>query len=75
MSKGLTDAKRKAIKKYDAANTKQVHLKLNKKSDARLIEWLEKQDNVQGYIKRLIREDMENRPIYLEGEKIGALPK
>lgn len=27
------------------------------------------------YIKRLIREDMENRPIYLEGGKIGTLPK
>ena len=58
MSKGLTDAKRKAIKKYDEANTKQVHLKLNKNTDAKLIEWLEKQSNVQGYIKALIKKDM-----------------
>ena len=58
MGKKLTDAKRKAIQKYDAANTKQVHLKLNLKTDADILEHLEKQESVQGYIKHLIREDM-----------------
>ena len=75
MSKELTEAKKKAIAKYDARATKQVHLKLNLKTDSDILEHLEKQDSIQGYIKRLIREDMENRPIYLEGEKIGTLPK
>ena len=58
MSKELTEAKKRAIKKYDAANTRQYHLKLNLTTDADVIEWLEKQGSVQGYIKRLIREDM-----------------
>ena len=58
MSKGLTDAKRKAIQKYDAANTKQIHLKLNLNTDTDILEHLEKQENVQGYIKALIRADM-----------------
>lgn len=62
MSKGLTDAKRKAIRKYDAANTKQIHLKLNLKSDVDILERLaqaaETAEGMQGYIKRLIRQDM-----------------
>lgn len=58
MSKKLTDAKREAIKRYDAANTKQIHLKLNRNTDAELIAWLESKGNVQGYIKDLIRYDM-----------------
>lgn len=58
MGKKLTDAKRRANRKYDAANTKQINLKLNLKTDADILEHLEKQENVQGYIKDLIREDM-----------------
>ena len=58
MSKNLTDAKKKAIRKYDEANTKQVHLKLNVKTDADILDHLKNQENVQGYIKKLIREDM-----------------
>lgn len=60
MSKELTEAKRRAIKKYDANNTRQVHLKLNIKTDADILDHLEKQENVQGYIKRLIRNDMKD---------------
>lgn len=61
MSKQLTDAKRRAIKKYDATSTKQIHLKLNIKTDADIIEKLNKVENVQGYIKEIIREEMKNR--------------
>ena len=53
-----TEAQKKAAAKYDAANTKQIHLKLNLKTDADILEQLEKQESVQGYIKQLIREDM-----------------
>ena len=60
MGTKLTDAKREAIKRYDAKNTKQIHLKLNLNTDADLLEWLAKQDSVQGYIKSLIKKDMEN---------------
>ena len=58
MSKNLTEAKRKAIQKYDSVNTKQYHLKLNLKTDAAIIEQLSQVDNVQGYIKALILADM-----------------
>lgn len=58
MSRHLTDAKRKAIRKYDAANTRQIHLKLNLNTDAQMIAWLDQKENVQGYIKDLIRSDM-----------------
>ena len=62
MSKQLTDAKRKAIRKYDAANTKQVHLKLNINTDADILAHLGVTDKVQGYIKKLIRDDMKVNP-------------
>ena len=58
MSKQLTDAKRQAIKRYDAANTRQYHLKLNKKTDADIIERFDQQESVQGYIKELVRADI-----------------
>ena len=52
-----TEAQKKAALKYDAANTVQVKLKLNRKTDADIIRRLDQTDNVQGYIKRLIRQD------------------
>lgn len=45
----------KAVAKYDKANTVQVNLKLNKKTDADIIEALSECDNKQGLIKRLLR--------------------
>lgn len=46
--------------KYDAANTVQFKMKLNKKTDADILAQLEKVENKQGYIKALIRKDIEN---------------
>lgn len=63
MSKQLTDAKRRAIQKYDSANTRQIHLKLNLNTDADILEKLDEQDSIQGYIKFLIRKDMDNKTI------------
>lgn len=54
-----SEALKKAIAKYDAANTVQIKLKLNRVTDADVLERLEKVGNRQGYIKRLIREDLE----------------
>lgn len=54
----LTDAKRKTNMDYDRKNTKLIGMKLNKNTDADILEFLEKQENIQGYLKRLIREDM-----------------
>ena len=51
-----TDAQRRAVRKYDAENTKQFHLKLNKKTDADIIELLEQQKSVQSFLKQIIRD-------------------
>ena len=56
-----SEAQKKAVLKYDAAHTKQYHLKLNTETDANIIAWLAEQDSMQGYIKSLIRHDMEER--------------
>ena len=53
-----SDAQKRAVLKYDSKNTKQIHLKLNLTTDADIISQLDNIGNVQGYIKDLIREDM-----------------
>ena len=45
--------------RYDADNTVQIHLKLNTKTDADILQQLDAVESKQGYIKRLIREDVE----------------
>ena len=47
-------------KKYDASNTVQIRLKLNRKTDADILDRLDAVPNKQGYIKGLIRNDIEN---------------
>lgn len=51
----------KASMKYNEKNVKQMKLALNKKTDADIIEHLDKIRNKQGYIKELIRRDMDKR--------------
>lgn len=57
-----SEAQLRAGSKYDAANTKQVNLKLNLNTDAdilrRLAEVSKNKGGVQGYIKHLIRMDI-----------------
>lgn len=53
-----TEAQKKAQRRYDEASKdkwRMIHLKLNKETDADIIEKLEKSGNIQGYIKALIR--------------------
>lgn len=44
--------------RYDQKATKHYGLKFNIKTDADIIARIEEQDGFQGYIKRLIREDI-----------------
>lgn len=44
--------------RYNAKTRRRVALNLNTNTDPDILEHLEKLDNVQGYLKRLIREDM-----------------
>lgn len=53
-----TEAQKKAKAKYDKANTKQIMLKLNLKTDADILDQLDSVENKQGYIKDLIRKDI-----------------
>ena len=54
-----TEAQIRAQVKYDAANTRQVHLKLNLRTDKDVLARLDEVPCKQGYIKRLIRADIE----------------
>ena len=51
--------KAKYDKQYAKENTQQIKFVLNKNLDADIIEWLGTKPNKQGYIKALIRRDME----------------
>ncbi len=54
----VSESQKKANKKYDENNTKQIKLKLNLKTDKDILDKLNSVDNKQGYIKKLIREDI-----------------
>lgn len=52
-----TEAQKRANAKYDKKHTKGIYLKLNTDTDADILTKLSKVENVQGYIKNLIRAD------------------
>lgn len=54
----MTEAQRQASRKYDRENTKTFTFKLNYNTDADMIAFLEMLQNRQGYIKKLISEDL-----------------
>lgn len=56
--RGMVKRKYEPQERYDAKNAKHISLKLNKNTDADILEHLEKRENVQGYIKSLIRADI-----------------
>ena len=47
-----------AQKKYNEANSMVITMKLNRKNDSDIIEYLSIQDSKQGEIKRLIRNEI-----------------
>ena len=57
----VSEAKKAAKARYDAKTAKYISLKLNVNTDADLIELLQRQGNVQGFIKDLIRKELKNR--------------
>lgn len=60
----MTEAQKRASAKYDAANTTQIHLKLNLTTDADILARLEQASTAeggkQGYIKELIRANIKS---------------
>ena len=59
MREGQTVTNMEYMNRYEKENLRQIRLKINRKTEPELLGWIEKQDNIQGYIKRLILEDME----------------
>lgn len=53
-----TDAQKEAKRKYRKANIRQLNLEFNKKTDADIVKRLDQVENMQGYIKNLIKKDM-----------------
>lgn len=51
-----------AKERYDAANTRQIKMKLNIKTDADILAWLDAQASKQGAIKELIRKELKKQP-------------
>lgn len=53
-----TEAQKKAVKRYNAANVKMISLKLNIKTDKDILEHMQDISNKQRYLKKLIRADI-----------------
>ena len=58
--KKTSDSMLKAINKYNAKNTKQYVVKLNRNTDEDLINFLDQLENKQGFIKNLLRQHLQN---------------
>lgn len=54
-----TEAQRRAIYKYNKKMRRNLTLSLNRKTDADMIAFLENKENVGGYIKNLVRKEMD----------------
>ena len=54
----ITEAQKAAQARYDAKTARYVSMKLNANTDKDIINRIYSEANVQGYLKRLIREDI-----------------
>lgn len=54
-----TEAAKAAKARYDAKTARYISLKLNSNTDKDIIERLNAQENIQQYIKALIRKDIQ----------------
>lgn len=55
----VSEKRKQYVEEWQRKNIRRVVVKLNKRVDADIIEQLDKQDSVQGYIKQAIRAYME----------------
>lgn len=51
----VSEKRKQYVEEWQRKNIRRVVVKLNKRVDADIIEQLDKQDSVQGYIKQAIR--------------------
>ena len=55
----MTENQKAYNAKYIKENQRQFMLKVNKLLDPEMVTWLESKENMQQYLKQLIRDDME----------------
>ena len=55
-----SEAQKKADRKYEKNNVRRLTIKLNRNTDDDLIDYLEGIDNVQGFVKELIRQHIKS---------------
>lgn len=55
----VSESQKRSARKYQKNNTKLISVRVNKKLEPELLEWLESKPSMGGYILELIREDME----------------
>ena len=55
----MSKAALKARKKYDKKNTRRICVKLNKKTDKDILNFIEEQNSMQGTVKTALRKFME----------------
>ena len=62
----VSESQKRSAKKYQENNTKLVSVRVNKKLEPELLEWLESKPSMGGYILDLVRADMKkiNKKIY-----------
>lgn len=60
MAKKTYESKKLWDMEYQRTRCKMITLKLAYGTDEDIIEHIEKQGNTQGYIRRLVRQDLEN---------------
>ena len=55
----VSESQKRSAEKYQKNNTKLISVRVNKKLEPQLLEWLESKPSMGGYMLDLVRADME----------------
>ena len=55
----VSESQKRSAKKYQKNNTKLISVRVNKKLEPQLLEWLESKPSMGGYMLDLVRADIE----------------
>ena len=55
---------------YQEAHQRQIKLKINKDTEPEMLSWVLSQENIQGYLKELIKQDMERRDVRIAERQV-----
>jgi hypothetical protein len=59
--KMVSESQKRSAEKYQKNNTKLISVRVNKKLEPQLLEWLESKPSMGGYMLDLVRADMEKK--------------